>query len=261
MNGDSAKSLESLESEGGGDCKLRFFGEIGDVSPFIELFSAFSDVYFFMKDREGKFVAANALQVEKMGLGREEDLIGRTDHDFFPRHLVAKYLEDDRKVMQSGEPQHKKVEMVSNPDGSISWHVTSKMPVFSKTGEAIGVVGVMRDLDDDAPTWRPYRQMRPAIDYVRENYGEPIEVAVLAGLVQLSVSQFERRFRQLFHLTPTRFVIRFRISRACRDLVNTDRTLTRIAHDCGFYDHSHFSREFNRVIGISPGEYRRQHGK
>ena len=48
-----------------------------------------------MKDREGRFIGANDLQLEKLGLKSEDELIGKTDFDFFPSYMIAHYAKDD----------------------------------------------------------------------------------------------------------------------------------------------------------------------
>jgi len=239
--------------------KSEFVERIHPATPFLELFSYLPDVHFFMKDRQGRFMAANPLQVEKLGCGTEEDVIGLNDYDFFPAYHVFGYIEDDRNVMRSGRPMAKKVEIVANQDGTMDWHVTTKLPARSADGETIGVVGIMRDLDREASMQQPYREMGKVIDFIARAFDQRIEVGILARLIGLSTSQFERRFRELFHLTPTGFITRFRVTRACKMLVDTNYTIARVAVDTGFYDHAHFSRAFSRIMGLSPTEYRKKH--
>lgn len=229
-----------------------------DPQSILKLFSAFGDVYFFMKDREGRFIGGNPLQLQKLGLKSESELVGKTDFDFFPSYMVSRYAKDDAAVIQTGEPILRRVELVANPDGSVSWHITSKFPLRNRDGACIGIIGYMRDFEKTDTAWRPYRRMNAAVDYIRENYSEPIEVKELAKVAGLSVSQFERRFRAAFQETPSRFLIKFRLTRASQMLVQSDDTLTTIAHRVGFYDHSHFSREFAKMYGMSPGKYRKE---
>ena len=82
------------------------------------------------------------------------------------------------------------------------------------------------------------------------------DLAIVAGL---SISQFDRRFRDAFGQTPSRFLIRYRLTRASQRLVDSDYTISRIAQEVGFYDHSHFTREFRNMFGTSPGRYRKEH--
>lgn len=227
-----------------------------DPASVIALFSSLSDVYFFMKDRAGRFIGANALQLEKMGLHDQAELLGKSDHDFFPRNMVAQYTRDDEQVMTSGIPISRRVELVANPDGSVSWHVTSKFPLYDRQGSCIGIIGYMRDFARSENTWQPYRRMNAAVDYISKHFNSPIQIADLAKVANLSMSQFERRFQQVFQQTPARFLIRFRLTRASQMLINTEATLSYIAHEVGFYDHSHFSREFKKEFDQSPGQYR-----
>lgn len=212
-----------------------------------------------MKDAQGRFLGGNQLQLEKLGLKTEEELIGKTDFDFFPSYMTSHYAEDDAKVIQTGEPILRRVELVANPDGSVSWHITSKFPLHNKRGECVGIVGCMRDFERSDDAWQPYRRMNAAVEYISQHYDEPIEITELAKVASLSVSQFERRFRTVFEQTPTRFLIRYRLTRASQMLMHSDETISQIAQDVGFYDHSHFTREFQKLFGRPPGRYRREH--
>ena len=212
-----------------------------------------------MKDREGRFIGGNDLQLEKLGLESEQALIGKTDFDFFPSYMIAHYAEDDANVIETGEPILRRVELVANPDGSVSWHVTSKFPLYNRDGECQGIIGCMRDFDRSDNAWKPYRRMSATVDYISQHYADPIEVANLAKVANLSISQFERRFRSVFQQTPARFLIRYRLTRASQMLCHSDETLSHIAQEVGFYDHSHFSREFQKLFGMPPGRYRKEH--
>ncbi len=238
-----------------------FINKIVDVSAVIAVFGGLDDVYFFMKDRQSRFMGANPLQLEKLGLVNEADIIGKSDYDFFPGHLITLYHADDERVMASGKAIHRRIEPVANPDGSVDWHITSKFPLFDKRGQCIGLAGIMRDLDRDARSWKPHRRMSGVLDYISAHFAEPVTIQKLAHVAGLSISQFDRRFRKAFGQTPSRFLIRYRLTRASQLLVQTDQTISRIAQETGFFDHSHFSREFRAMFGVSPGRYRKTHSE
>ena len=230
-----------------------------DPASILDSFSALGDVYMFMKDREGRFTGANELQLQKMGLATVDQLLGKTDYDFFPSYMIAHYQRDDAQVMQSGDPIMRRVELVANPDGSVSWHVTSKFPLFNRKGECVGIIGCMRDFERSDHAWQPYRRMNAVVEYISDHYPEPIGIADLAKVANLSISQFERRFRTVFQKTPSRFLIQYRLTRASQMLMHSDATVSQIAQEVGFYDHSHFTREFQKLFGNAPGRYRREH--
>jgi AraC-like DNA-binding protein len=81
----------------------------------------------------------------------------------------------------------------------------------------------------------------------------------LARLVSLSISQLDRRFKQLFQLTPQQFLLRVRLNAACQLLTSTDQNILQIALSTGFYDQSYFTKHFRRQMGMTPSAYRRKY--
>ena len=100
--------------------------------------------------------------------------------------------------------------------------------------------------------------LRRVRDYVDANLAEPIDLASLAGVAELSPFHFARVFKQAEGVTPHRYVLERRVAKARRLLTDTDEPLGQIALTAGFADQSHFARRFREVVGLPPGEYRRQ---
>jgi AraC-like DNA-binding protein len=70
----------------------------------------------------------------------------------------------------------------------------------------------------------------------------------------MSKFHYIRRFRKIAGLTPNRFRIQNRIRKA-QQMLRDGRPITEAALDVGFYDQSHFSKYFKRIVGVSPKEY------
>ena len=225
---------------------------LGSASYVEQLFEHLPDVYFFAKDRAGRFVMANRSFAEKCG--------GRHVVDFFPEDLARNYIADDMQVMRTGRGIINRVELFRDSDGMLNWYITSKIPLFNHEGDVVGTAGIARDVRQTGRAVLPYEQMRDVIAYIRDHLGEKIRVVELAGIVNLSVSQFQRRFRSVFHVSPMQYVNRLRLNAACRLLLETNDTITSIAQQCGFYDHSYFTKQVVRHMGIRPKEYRKQYG-
>jgi PAS domain S-box-containing protein len=239
--------------------KEHFMARLGNPEQLITLFDFLPDLYFFVKDRHGRFILCNLLLRELCGVGGTEDVIGQTDHDFFPKAIADAYVRDDGHVLRTGRRIANRIEPLQESDGSVNWYVTSKIPLYSQTGEIIGIAGMTRDLHRATQSLRPYREMANVLEFIEGNYSKPIRVSELAKLASLSVGQFERRFKTAIGVPPMRYVAQTRINKACHALLHTARMITQIALDAGFYDHSHFTKEFRRHTDMAPREYRRKY--
>ena len=103
----------------------------------------------------------------------------------------------------------------------------------------------------------PWQAKRVAA-YIEANITLSFRVADLAGVAQLSVSQFFRAFRESFGQPPLAYVQRRRIRRAQIVMLNTREPLSQVALACGMCDQAHFTRVFRKVVGICPSLWRRQ---
>src|ERR1019366_3741171 len=83
-----------------------------------------------------------------MGANCVEELIGRTDFDFFPRELATAYHEDEQTVMRSGQPLYNREEKVVDGKGGETYILTTKVPLQDSTGRVNGVAGVGRDITE-----------------------------------------------------------------------------------------------------------------
>lgn len=94
-----------------------------------------------------------------------------------------------------------------------------------------------------------------AADYIINHYEEPITVEGLAAQTSVSHSSLYRRFVKRFQMSPKRFLLEYRIERACTLLVTTNCSIQEISNSVGFEDPFYFSRAFKDVKGMSPRQY------
>ena len=85
-------------------------------------------------------------------------------------------------------------------------------------------------------------------------------VGALAQRVAMSPSRFAARFRDVTGQTVMTYVTSWRMSLACRELIETRKGLTEIAMQIGYQDTAAFSRAFKSAIGLSPAHWRSCHG-
>ena len=100
----------------------------------------------YAKDAESRFLLANKAAANNVGAASIADLLGKTDFDFFPHELAAGFFEDERKVLLSREPQVSKEEYIPETSGKIRCILTTKVPLFDAAGQAIGLVGIGRNI-------------------------------------------------------------------------------------------------------------------
>lgn len=98
-----------------------------------------------------------------------------------------------------------------------------------------------------------------AAEYIVGHYEEPITVEGLAAYASVSHSSLYRRFVKRFQISPKRFLLEYRIERACALLADTNCSIQEISTSVGFEDPFYFSRAFKDVKGISPRQYAAQH--
>ena len=100
----------------------------------------------FVKDTESRFIVGNIAVAQFMGAKTTDDLLGKTDFDFYPRQLAERYYADDQEVIRSGEPLVGSEEPAVDAAGNRKWYSTTKVPLRDREGRVIGLVGVSRDI-------------------------------------------------------------------------------------------------------------------
>lgn len=223
------------------------------------IFDHIPHLLYFAKDVSLRLRAANRAFAEHCGMRGEEDVVGRTDHDLFPVEMAEKYRQDDLTVLRDGQPMCGIVELFPDRTGRPEWFITDKIPLFDHAGQVAGLCGVVRGYERARLELQPYLDLRGVTEYLKTHFTEAISIKDLAGSVNLSPRHLERKFRKLFQISPRGYVTKLRVLKGCELLAGSALTVSEIAQATGFYDHSAFSRQFQRQIGMSPTAYRRQH--
>jgi AraC-like DNA-binding protein len=93
-----------------------------------------------------------------------------------------------------------------------------------------------------------------AISHIIQSKGL-VRIDTLASQYYLSTRQFERAFKQYAGFTPKLYARIIRFQSALAEYGNSDKNLTTIAYDCGYYDQSHFIHDFREFSGFDPRYY------
>lgn len=100
--------------------------------------------------------------------------------------------------------------------------------------------------------------IRPAVEYISYNYMNNLTVSTIAKKCNISESYFMNSFKKAVGYSCIDYLNQIRIKASCEDLRNTDHEISFIAYKNGFSNLSNFNRQFKKIIGLSPREYRHQ---
>lgn len=110
------------------------------------------------------------------------------------------------------------------------------------------------------PTSKALIRVGETISFMRRNFDQEISLEDLVAISGMSRTNYLRMFEATIGTSPINYLIGVRIDVASRLLRDTTRSITDIALDVGFSDSNYFSRQFRKVRGQSPRDYRKQHG-
>ena len=130
--------------------------------------------HMYVKDAQSRFVVANATVVRSMGVNSSEELLGKTDFDFFPSDVASAFYEDEQTVIRTKQPLFNREEAnQTKPDGDLVWLLTTKVPLFDDRGEVVGIAGVNRDITNRKQAeldWRRAKESAEAASRAKSEF-------------------------------------------------------------------------------------------
>lgn len=133
-------------------------------------------IYF--KDLDSRITRASRALAHRVGISDPNQLIGKTDHDFFDRQYADAARSDELAIIQTGQPILGRLEKESLPNGRVRWALTSKMPLRSPDGQIVGTFGLSRDITE-------LQTAREQLERTEANYRGLVQNAV-DGIFQTS---------------------------------------------------------------------------
>jgi AraC-like DNA-binding protein len=129
---------------------------------------------------------------------------------------------------------------------------------FLGTALFMQLVAYLSRLYDRAghPDSQALSRLAAAISHLETHFIEPVELDDLARIAHMSTRSFLRTFHAATGQSPIAYLIQTRVTRAAERLRKTDDSITDVAYACGFEDSNYFSRQFRRVMGLTPRDYR-----
>ena len=236
-----------------------FFEAAGpNTAAFCALIDTLPDACFYMKDLDCRIMALNRRNCEVCNIKNELDVIGMRSDEVFTPAEAESFMNLDLEVQKNRKPALNRIE--THPaDKSPGFTVASVYPITDQSGNIIGTMRLYRVVTshDTLPEW--HGRLKNVVAYIQAHYAEEISLQQLAKMTGSSVSQFKRIFTKTLEMSPGRYIVNTRLNAARKLLETTDKLLSDIAQEVGFYDQSHMTRAFKTIRHVTPGEYRRKH--
>lgn len=196
--------------------------------------------------------------LERFGLRKESQVIGKNDFDLFPARLAENFRHDDEEVFRTGKAKLNIVEQFFNEQGVPAWFVTNKLPLMDRRRRVIGLMGTVHSLEGHREMLDPYAQLDRAIAHIRAHFRSGISVKELGHAIHVSPRQLHRKFMATFGTSPQTFIMKLRIQAACEALQNKGAGIEEVARAHGFCSQSAFTQIFQKYVGTTPLKYQKR---
>ncbi len=154
--------------------------------------------FIYVKDLEHRLLMNNTAHMQVLGVDKQENVIGKTDLDFFPKRYAEQYISDEEIIFQTGQPLLEKDEPYIKANGEQAWGVTNKIPLRDEHGKITGLVGISRDVTErrhlEQQLLHSLEQRNRQVRLSVQLAGDIAAAADLTTLYQRVVTQIQKQF-------------------------------------------------------------------
>jgi PAS domain S-box-containing protein len=115
----------------------------------------------FWKDQDSVYLGCNQTFIQTCGLNDEREVIGKTPFDLFDSDNASSLITRDQQVITTNQPLFNALHSHTRPDGTAGWRESSKIPLQDGEGNAVGVLGVWRDVTEQ---YRAEERLKRTLD-------------------------------------------------------------------------------------------------
>ena len=128
-------------------------------------------VYF--KDDQNRFILVNKAKAAHSNVAPEQ-MIGKTDFDFYPHDQAQRIVDDENAIMRSGQAIINKMERLGHDDGLERWMSVTKIPRYNEDGDIIGTMGISRDVTEWKHTEQELAQNLELLQTLMDNIPDSV---------------------------------------------------------------------------------------
>ena len=104
--------------------------------------------FIYFKDMNSRFLCCSQSLAKRLEAGSPDEMVGSCDHDYFSEECAEGFYNDEQEIIRTGKPMTAKSEPEPRCDGTVTWVMSSKMPLRGLNGEVIGTFGISRDITE-----------------------------------------------------------------------------------------------------------------
>ena len=128
------------------DARLALAGHVAGERSLLRTIIDNMPDQIYVKDTAGRFVLGNTASAACIGVASPNDLVGKSDLEFFPGECGRQFYRDEQTIIGSGQAIVDQLEENINAAGVRRWFSTTKVPFKDEHGQVIGIVGMSRDV-------------------------------------------------------------------------------------------------------------------
>ncbi len=103
------------------------------------------------------------------------------------------------------------------------------------------------------------KRISNVFEYITQNFKKNILLEEVADIANMSTNAFSRFFKAQTHKTFSQFLNETRVGYACKLLIDDNLSITQIAYNSGFPNHSNFDKQFKKIVGKTPRQYKNEY--
>ncbi|MGN0607257.1 MAG: helix-turn-helix domain-containing protein [Oscillospiraceae bacterium] len=187
------------------------------------------------------------------------ELFGKSDSDRYIQNCIFPIVNGNLRLQSHITPEHcyyDELHTIIRNIFSCARGNTPQLDMLMRS-ELIRLFWLLEtDAEEIEPDAKENDIIRTAILYIQNNFRENITVRQLADSVHLSQSYFMALFRKSVGFSAIEYILHYRINYACKRLTDTSENISDIAYDSGFRNLSNFNRQFMKIMGCTPIQYK-----
>ena len=135
---------------------------------FQGLLDTIPDLIYF-KDRKSRFIRiSKAMEHRFKYRNKIDNVLGKTDFDMYSEEHARQAYNDEQNIMESGESMINKEEKETWEDGSVTWASSTKVPLYDKNEDIIGIVGISRDITERKESEAKLKEYQENLEAAKE---------------------------------------------------------------------------------------------